>query len=300
MSDPSFKIVVRRHASEYHILRALAVAQAGAAAAGPAPEVFLECFDRYKKLLNLCPSMKWKNPHHPFAVSERGNAADPKSFRAGGTLYDEVLDFENEGPIDPEWLASGAPWWRYMTARVKQGSDFGAKLKIASFPTLEVVDDPYAGNPPDYVVIAPLSNIADMRQVNANAIENFAKAQFPGSAIAYVSPENTFLGETRNLMRYNGFTSLAGILRSARAVIAVNGFVSALAQSLFKGERLVKRYYHVKGIYAAASKDIFLKQAALLETETDRNAGEPTCGILAIETAGPAKGAVKVLQTAAD
>lgn len=274
------KIVVRRHAAEYQVFRAIAIAQAAADVAGEGAEVFLECFDRHARILQLAPSIKWKNPHHPFEVTERKNEK-PELTRPGGKIYDEVIDVEADSPLEVEWMASGLPWWRFLVAKAQNSGELGAKLKIADFPTITNAASQYKKAPP-YIVIAPLSPVADMRQVNVNKIEAYARSLFPECAVGWISPDNAFLGEGRHVLNYATFPSLAGILANAQAVFAVNGVVSAMAQSFLPdGSRLVKRYCHVRGTFAAASKDIFVKHAAGMETVTDRGPGEPACGIVA-------------------
>lgn len=270
------KIVIRRHASDYHVFRALAVAQAVQAAA-PDSEVFIECFDRCAPVLKLCPSVKWKNPHHPYEVTEREmqDSKGVKSIRPGGKLYHEVIDIDAEGPLEMQLLKSGLPWWRYATARAATATPFGAGLKIPPFPTIEAVGNvemPAA----DFIVIAPLSPLAFPGHLNVKHLEDYAKGLYPSAQVFWLSPEGEFLGENRPLLNFEGYPQLASLLASARAVFAVNGIVSALAQSKVAGVegRLVKRYHHVRGQYAAAGRDIFLRYCAMSDTEIDRSDGE--------------------------
>ena len=277
------KHVIKRHAGDLQAFRSLAVAQA-AAAADPKAEIFLECFEAHKKLVALAPAIKWKNPHHPYAVSERAKTLDSEgkqgSGRPGGKLYDAVIDLDPDTPLETEFLKSGLPWWKFISAKVKAQSEFGSRLKPANFP--EIIDPPcpYAAPPQNYVVLAPLSRFANPRVLNVNGLHEFAKAQFPGATIYYISENNVFLGEGRNLLHYEDFVWLAWILKAATAVFAVNGLVSALAQSTIKGKRLVRKYCHIQTVKAGdAGRDSFLKYCAMMETELDRAAGEPACAI---------------------
>ena len=279
------KIVIRRHIAEYQVFRAIAVAQAAAAAAGAGSEVFIECLDKFKNILALAPSIKWKNPHHPYKVAARDTKGPDGSSRPAAALYDEVIDIDSDGPLELQWMKSGLPWWPYTAARVKTQSAFGAKLTIADFPTIEAAPDPWRPPAPNYIILAALSVIADPRQINTNKLEAYAKKLFPNAAVYWISPDNSFLGDNRFLATYDGFTSLAGILAGAQAVFAVNGLVSAMAQSTFGGKRLVRRYCHVRGTFENASKDLFLKMAAGIETDTSRGEGETPCGVVTTDFA---------------
>lgn len=279
------KIVVRRHAAEYQVFRSIAIAQAARAAAGENSEVFLESLDHFRDLLALTPSIRWKNPHHPYEVAARESKDPDGSSRRGGKLYDEVIDVDSDGPLETQWLNSGLPWWQYTTARAKGQTAFGAKLAIADFPTIETIDDLSMTDfgASDYILLAPLSPIANARQINVNKLEAYAKARFPSSAVFWIRQSGSdviFFGDGRSAIHYVTYTFLAAILAGARAVFAVNGLVSALAQSNYKGIPLVRRYCHIRGTYGNAAKDISLKMASGLETSLDRAGSENRCGVI--------------------
>jgi hypothetical protein len=283
------KIVIQRHTADLQVFRALAVAQAAAAAA-PGAEIFLECFAKYRRMIELMPGLKWKNPHHPFEVAERGPSRDPSTgkelpARPGGRLYDEIVTLEPDSPLELEFMRSGLPWWGFIKAKTRGESDFAAKLKIPDFPELADPPCPYrAGEAPKgYIVIAPLSSYFPPSAINANRVEEYAAAQCPGAPIFWISPDNVFLGDNRNLLRCDGFVSLAWILKNAVAVFAVNGLVSAMAQSTVGGQRLVRRYCHIRGRFEKGfERDSFLSFAKAIDTETARGPKEPACAIAAI------------------
>lgn len=282
------KIVIQRHAADLQVFRALAIAQA-AAAAEPGAEIFLECFERYRRMIDLVPGVTWKNPHHPVEVSHRGATKDAQTgkempARKGGKLYDEIVNIDADSPLELELLKAGVPWWQFIRGKVKAESDFGAKLTLPAFPELAEPPSPYREQPPaGYIVIAPLSHFSNPRTTNANRIEEYARKQCPGAPVFWISPDNTFLGDSRNLLRWDAFTSLAWILKNAAAVFAVNGLVSAMAQGTVNGQRLVKRYCHIAGRFEPGfERDSFLAFAKLMETETDRGPGEPACALASI------------------
>jgi hypothetical protein len=284
------KHVIKRHATDLQVFRALAVAQAAAAAA-PGAEIFVECFDAYKNLVALAPAIKWKNPHHPYAVTERAKTIGPDgkeiAGRPGGKLYDEVIDLDPDTPLETEFFKSGLPWWRFITAKVNSQSDFGAKLKLRAFPEILDPPCPFSEPPPGFILLAPLSQFLNPRALNVNDLEAYAKKLFPGYAVFYAVPGNAFLGEGRNLLRYDSPSALAWILKAATAVFAVNGIVSALAQSTVNGKRLVRRYCHIRALAGAgAARDNFLKFCSMMETELDRGQDEPACSIATITAKG--------------
>ena len=262
------KIVIQRHQSDLQVFRALAVAQA-VRKAKPDAEVYLECFDKYKGLLDLCPGIKWKNPHHPFEVSFREGSVAPdgtkQQDRKGGKLYDEVISLEPDSPLELELIKSGMLWWDFIKAKVTQQSDLGASLTIADFPdiTIPMTAAVDCGN---RVLICPLSHFSHPMQVNANGLEQMAKDKFPGAAIWWISPENVFLGGNRPLLRYSNFAQLAWIVKNSVAVIAVNGLVSAIAKSTFAGQPIGKPTIHIAGKYDKGfERDQFLAYAKLME-----------------------------------
>ena len=282
------KIVVRRHVSDFQVFRALAVAQAAAAAAGPDAEVFLECLQHHSGILKLTPSIRWKNPHHPYEVAAR-HSKDPNLNRPGGKVFDEVIDIDADGPLEIEFRKSGLSWWRFIVAKATTQTAFGQKLTIPTFPTIEAIAQ-IPTPAPGFVVVAPLSTISDPRQININSLEDHVKARFPGAPIYWLSPFTTgdcvVYGENRPILHYDDLPELATILRAARAVFAVNGLVSALAQSTFQGKRLVSNYCHIRGSYPKGSKDIFLQLVERSETEIDRDPTEPPCGVISTNFPG--------------
>lgn len=277
------KTVIKRHASDLQVFRALAVAQA-AAAADPSGEIFVECLERWRRIVELAPAIKWKNPHHPYEVAARAAVKDSGgktiAGRPGGKLYDQVIDLEPDNPLEIEFLNAGLPWWQFISAKLKAQNDIGAKLALRAFPEIADPACPYSEPPANFVVLAPLSRFSNPRLLNANTLEAYAKKLFPDAAIFWISEENTFLGEGRTLLRWDGFISLAWILKAATAVFSVNGLVSALAQSTVNGQRLVRRYCHIRGRFDKGfDRDVFLKFCSLMETETDRGPAEPACSI---------------------
>ena len=279
------KIVIKRHASDFQVFRAVAIAQA-AAGANPGAEIFIESLERHSAVLKLFPSIKWKNPHHPFEVGFRQGGTDGNGAkipdRKAGKIYDEVIDIDADSPLEFELLNTGIPWWEFIGHKLRQGPAFSARLKPALFPTIETIGKPLEGK---YVILAPLSEEADPRALNVNKLEAFARGHFPSSEILWVAPGNVFLGPGRDLARYDDFVTLAGILAGASAVIGVNGIVAALAQSIFEGKPLVRLYAHVIGVSDAKriGRDIALKRLALMEIETARPAGAEPVRILKLD-----------------
>lgn len=279
------KIVIKRHASDFQVLRAVAIAQA-AAGANPGAEIFIESLERHSAVLKLFPAIKWKNPHHPFEVGFRQGGTDGNGAkipdRKAGKLYDEVIDIDADSPLEFELLNTDIPWWEFIGHKLRQGPAFSARLKPALFPTIETIGKPLEGK---YVILAPLSEEADPRALNVNKLEAFARGHFPSSEILWVAPGNVFLGPGRDLARYDDFVTLAGILAGASAVIGVNGIVAALAQSIFEGKPLVRLYAHVIGVSDAKriGRDIALKRLALMEIETARPAGAEPVRILKLD-----------------
>lgn len=280
------KILIQRHISDLQVFRALAIAQA-AAAAEPGAEIFLECFDKHRPILDLVAGVKWKNPHHPLEVSERKGGTDgtgkTQPGRPGGPIYDRVVNIDADSILEFELMKSGLPWWQFITGKLKAEGGFGATLKPAAFP--ELIDPPAPGpkfsRPVDFIVLAPLSDHAHAGHMNANRLEEYARKQFPAANIYWISPGNVFLGVGRPLIRIESPIELAWILKNSIAVFSVNGLVSAMAQSTITGHgRLVTNYYHVRGkIEKGFEKDLFAKLANALEVETDRGPDEQRCTV---------------------
>ncbi len=252
------KIVIIRHQSDLQVFRGLAVAQA-AQKAKPDGEVYFECFDRYKGLLELTPGIRWKNPHSPFEVSARAGE-EGKPGRKGGKLYDEVISLEPDSPLELELINSGMPWWDFVKAKVAQQSELGASLKIEDFPILTLKGErPQAAK---YALVSPLSHFAHPAHANPNDLEERAKKEFPGVQILWLTLENAFLGTNRPIARWQSYAELANLIARSEGVIAVNGIVSAIAKTI--GKKLI----HIPGKYGKAFvRDQFLAYSKLMEVE---------------------------------
>lgn len=236
------KTVIKRHSGEYQIFRALAIAQAAARAGDLA---LVDCFQIHQTILDLVPAVTWKNPHAPFAFGAERQHTDSNghvTVRPAGNVYDRVIDLNGGGGLDEfEWSQTGLDWCTW--ARGKASAAVPG-LKVEPFPEITL---PTELEPVAAVLISPLSDQADPRQVNVNRLENYAKSKFPGDPIFWHSPENMNLGNGRCAFDICGggpfsFVRLAQTLQRFKAVIAVDGLVAALAQSTYRGAPLVKRF----------------------------------------------------------
>jgi hypothetical protein len=291
------KVVVRRHQFDYHVFRVTAVAQAilaelNARHPDQKHQVFIECFEIHRPALALTPSILWKNPHLPFEVSERVvEARGEKVTRAGGKIYDLVIDLEGDGPFEARWMRTGLTFWSWVT-QIAADALAPADLKtLPTFPRIEAVTTFGTSRPAGpYVILAPVSEQADPRHINVESLEAHARAKFPEAKILWVSPGNMQLGPSRTLAPWQSYPELAGILAGAEAVFAVNGIVAAMAQATFDGKPLAREFWYVRGLIPGQIKgesphDVFSKMRTMIDTE-------PSTGVLSVDPAN--KMAVRV------
>lgn len=233
------KIVVRRHDRPFAIFRALAVAQALARI--PGAEVFLECLESWKSVLELTPAIKWKNPHHPFAVHQRGEAGT-RDFRKGGALYDHVIDLDGDGPFEAKWAHFGLQWWDWVLSEMAEDILLWDPTLRAAFdenfeawPAIEVpLAATSAGRPRplNYVLVDALSDEISPFGVNAKLLEDRIRQECPSSEIVWSArhPQANF-GAGRVRLVAGSYRELAQQIAAAAAVYAVNGMVFALAMA---------------------------------------------------------------------
>lgn len=237
------KIVIRRHDRPFAIFRCLAIAQALTRISGA--EVYLECLENWKGILELAPSIRWKNPHHPFAVHERGQLGQ-KGHRPAGKLYDEIIDLDGDGPFEARWSQTGMNWWAWAVNQLGVELDRFAPQstsavfgRLQAWPRIEAPLGAGGGRPAplNYVLVDAISDEISPFGVNANLLEERIKKEWPGSEILYsVRHPQAHPGGGRTRLLAGSYLQLAQQIAAARAVYAVNGMVFALSQSRLAGE----------------------------------------------------------------
>lgn len=237
------KILLKRHASEFHVLRSLAIAQAIKALGH---EVFVECLAEYAPLVQLVDGIKWKNPIHPHAYPEARqfkNSSGKLTERKSGPLYDRLIDIDADGPFDGRFVASGLDWWSWALAVTRE--DF-PNLTPAAFPDLSesAVNGP--ANTGQFCLISLVSAQSDPSAWNLVAVEEWAKAKY-GLPVSYLAPDGlTMAAGKAHTSIGASYGLLARLLASAGAVVSVNGISAVLAQCTAGGAPLVKRFAYLR------------------------------------------------------
>lgn len=230
------KVAILRHAREYHVFRSLAIAQA-VLDADPTAEVFVDCLQQFNALLTLDSRLKWKHPHVPYAVSERNRPTDKplekgQVTRAGGPLFDKVLNFDGETRFEARWMDTGLSFFGWIHSIA---NDQFPGLEAPRFPTIRLRLAPAAGRPPgvpaQYVLAAPLSEEADPRAFNLNAIRALIEERFPGIPVLWISWGMKLQTDSDRVARFRSYAELCHLIVNAEAVVAVNSLTAALAQS---------------------------------------------------------------------
>lgn len=292
------KIVIRRHESDYHVFRLLAVAQAlqelTGLADGKKLEVFIECLIAHRGPLALAPSVSWKHPHEPFEKSAVRFVKADQSIgdRPAVKLYDQVLDLDGEGPFEASWIHTALEWWAWIEQKSLEAYP---DLKISRFPRLEALPAAGALNKPgSYVILAPMGELSDPSHINLKNIETHVAGKFPGLQILWLAPGNVgSLGPGRPIARYASYPELARTLQGAAAVYAVHGTVAAIAQSSFEGKPLVKRFCFIRGRKPGLIRKASRKNSPPIETAVPDP--DPFARIRARINGEPAAGAGGIL-----
>lgn len=239
------KVVLQRHARDFCIYRSLAIAQAFKEAGAT---VSIECLEEARRALTLTPEIGWKNPHHPFEVSERKftDGKGQEQTRKGGKLFDLVVNIDGDGPFEARWAGLGLPWWEWAktearTARpdlpfIADWPEITAPLPVAAI----------GGTPKPYVLVAVLSDEAMPQGLNVMAVRDFVKARFPDCEIFWSAARPALIAEGFSTLVADSYLQLATQIRYAEAVFAVNGMAGAIARSFFNGTPLAKRFWYIQ------------------------------------------------------
>jgi hypothetical protein len=234
------KTVIRRHVRTYHVFRALAIAQA-IKKIRPDEEVFIECLDEHKHVLDLAPGVKWKNPHHPFEVVERLNE-NQNLHRKAGPLYDRVIDIDSEGPFEARQVAFGGSFWAWVVSVISEKNpELAGEIQMNPWPSIEIpLPKPAAIATAGCVLIAPISQESNPIEINANALAAWAEKAFPGVPQLWATFGRNF-GPGRIAAPFSSLPELAGVIAAAKAVVTVKGIIAGLAQAAVPGRgRLAK------------------------------------------------------------
>src|SRR5580693_2431283 len=249
------KIVIKRHLRDYQVFRVCAVAQAIAARQAEVDpnepcELYVECLSEHKAVLDLFPSLKWKDPHRPYQTHK----IDAKGLHVGfNQHFDKVIDLDAGGPFEARWTTSGLDWWAWISQCVSQ---YEGDLAIPEFPTLEraPVQPSESG---EFVVVSPTSDESDFRDVSFEKVCFLIRSIYPGIKIVTV---------------YGPPAKLAAHLWGAKAVFAVNGLAAALSQSLWGEKPLVTNLYFINPP-DRRTKDPFASMRAMIKTGLGRPPG---------------------------